>query len=225
MAKMQGDDQHFKEETEFKYNVFYGIYCYLIVCMIFNCKQWCNLAIGQVYGYTSAEHATDKDYIMTLAIPDFDKDAYAQYNSLFVIGYLPVLMFVSPPLADFNKKLNLGIACIGWGLATFAHSFATSASALYVLVVIIGLCQGSIEASLYSEVGRFFAPQHRQRAYVLYSFIGLLQEPMKFAIGGLIGAFGWKAAWQIVGGVTMAMGTLFLVTCFEPNEGAVTAKC
>lgn len=125
-------------------------------------------------------------------------------------------MLVSPPLADMNKKVVIGLATTLWGAVIFAHSFATGIHVLYFLAAVMGAAQGSLEACLYSIIGDLFAPKHRIRAYVLYSFFGLAFEPMKFAIPNIITMIGWKDTWFVLGAITMFFGLLFLFTVKVP---------
>lgn len=199
--------------------------------------MWNQFAMGQIFGYkvdpenfykTLNDDGTLRDinnYQIYDGVSSFNKEAYGTYNTMFVIGYLPALLIVSPPLADFNKKVIVGAACTLWGAIMFMHSLATTATMFYILAFSLGICQGSIESSLYSLLGKLFAPQYRQRAYVIYSFIGLLYEPMKFMIASLISAYGWKDTWKFIGGCTMGAGVLFLVTVFEPTEGDLSHRC
>lgn len=192
-----------------------------MLCMIFNTKMWNQFAMSQFFGFKVSGTETNPDIafyqMRDNEALELNNSSFGYYNNMFVIGYLPTLLIFSPVLSSYNKKCILGICSIIWGVDMFLHAFATSITQLYLLALFLGLFQGCIESCLYLLIGELFAPQYRQRAYIGYSFIGLLYEPMKFAIAILISFTGWRVSWMIIGVWTMALGLIFTLTVYVPK--------
>jgi hypothetical protein len=96
--------------------------------MIFNTKMWCQLAMGQFYGYTveGGEASEPTEYYEMAQNKELglDQSTFSIYNSMNIVGYLPALMLLSPVFASFNKKCILGFVCMLWGVSILLHAFA-----------------------------------------------------------------------------------------------------
>jgi hypothetical protein len=62
------------------------------------------------------------------------------------------------------------------------------------------------------------------RAYIVFTFIFMLQYPAAYLIPNLITIAGWKQTWIICGGLNVGFGLLMLVTVKEPPKPTVLAN-
>ena len=159
----------------------------------------------------------DKFRLMHLNVKGFDASTFGTYNGLMnMLTYCPMLLLAGPLVENWNRKFVIGVCCIGWGLCTVAHAFATSMTTLYILMLGIGLLQGIYGPVVYSIITDFFPPEKRVRAFFVFSLLQQLGDTMRFLTSPMIRAFGYKVAWWVCGCFGIATGILMLFTVGEP---------
>ncbi|MDE2510584.1 MAG: MFS transporter, partial [Elusimicrobia bacterium] len=126
-------------------------------------------------------------------------------------AFMVVYMLAAPPiawLADTRGRKPWIAGGVGlWSLATGAAGLATGFGSLFATRAAVGVgeaCYGAISPSFVAE--RFSAAE-RGRALALFSMAIPVGSALGYAGGGLVGgAFGWRAAFWMVGlpGLLMA---------------------
>lgn len=89
------------------------------------------------------------------------------------------------------------------------------------MATLLGFFGGAVEQVHYNIVGDFFEPKYRVRAYIVFTMVTLLHYPILYLIPNLIHIVKWRPAWQIIGGTTMGLGVLTLLTVREPSKQTI----
>lgn len=133
-----------------------------------------------------------------------------------MVSYCPMLLIAGPLVEPLNRKLVVSFTCIGWGVATVAHAYATEMWHLYVLMITMGLLQGIYGPVVYSIITDFFPPEKRTRAFFIFSLLQQLGDTLRFLTSPMIRLLGYKVAWMCCGGFGIVTGLLMLFTVIEP---------
>lgn len=89
---------------------------------------------------------------------------------------------------------------------------------LYFSAFLQGFFTGTIEQIVYSMAGDFFELKFRVRAQIVFTMIGLLHFPFVYLISDLIHYCGWRQSWKLIGGITVCLGVLCLLTVKDPKQ-------
>ena len=189
----------------------YAYYCLIIsVCSLIS-SVWSRTAMSTFKGFKS--DPDDKFRLMQLNVEGFDSSSFGTYNGLMnMVTYCPMLLLAGPLVENWNRKLVIGVTCIGWGTCTVLHAFATKMTTLYILMSFIGFFQGIYGPVVYSIITDFFPPEKRVRAFFIFSLLQQLGDTMRFLTSPMIRAFGYKMAWWVCGGFGISTGILMLTT-------------
>jgi len=130
-------------------------------------------------------------------------DIVATFSVLYAFGYL-----LGGRLMDkVGVKRGLGLAMGGWSLSVAAHSLAGGVLGFKLARGALGLCEGGIYPAGIKAVRSWFPPHQRALATGLFNAganVGALVTPI--ALPFVVVAFGWRAAFLIVG----TLGSLWL---------------
>ncbi len=124
-------------------------------------------------------------------------------------------------IADRSHRVRLiALSCAVWSLFTALSGFAKGFASLAAARIGVGIGEAGCSPPSYSLISDYFPPNRRGRALALYvlgipagSFVGV-------ALGGWIAdAFGWRAAFFILGGAGLVFAPILLTVVREPARG------
>ncbi|MEE4277757.1 MAG: MFS transporter [Halieaceae bacterium] len=124
-------------------------------------------------------------------------------------------------LADRSNRVNIiAFSLAIWSAATAMTGFARSFAHLLIARVCVGIGEAGCSPPAYSLISDYFEPERRARAMSIYSmgigggiFLGFLISSV------IADAYGWRAAFFIVGLPGVALAILLRLTLREPPRG------
>ncbi|KZP29608.1 MFS general substrate transporter [Athelia psychrophila] len=163
----------------------------------------------------------DKTTLGSAAILGIDAAAHLstnQYNWLGTIFYLSYLLFEYPQnlaLQRFPVGKWMSLNIFTWGVALCCHAACTSFGGLFVVRMILGICEGSITAG-FLIVSSMFYTRNEQTLRVGYWFLmnGTAQIISGFLSFGALhiktsGFEPWQWLMVITGSMTLIIATFF----------------
>ncbi|KZP15481.1 MFS general substrate transporter [Athelia psychrophila] len=163
----------------------------------------------------------DKTTLGSAAILGIDTSAHLstnQYNWLGTIFYLAYLLFEIPQslaLQRFPVGKWMSINVFVWGIALCCHAACTSFGGLFVVRMLLGICEGSITAG-FLIVSSMFYTRNEQTLRVGYWFLmnGTAQIISGFLSFGALhiktsGFEPWQWLMIITGSMTLIIATAF----------------
>ena len=126
-------------------------------------------------------------------------------------------------LADGGVRRDVIVVGVAvWSVMTATCGLARSFVELALARVGVGVGEATLNPAAHSLLSDYFPPEKRATALALYNVGGNLGIMTGFMLGGFIGeAYGWRAAFFIVGlpGLALAVATRFVL--IEPPRGAL----
>jgi len=128
------------------------------------------------------------------------------------------------PIARYADRANrvniIGTSLLVWSLFTAATGFARSFGQLFIARVAVGIGEAGCSPAAYSIISDYFKPEKRSTALAIYSmgiyggvFVG-------FLVGGTVAqAYGWRAAFYVVGLPGVLLALIVRLTLREPPRG------
>jgi MFS family permease len=165
--------------------------------------------------------------ILTILIQPIKQEFQFSDTQLGLLGGLAFAFLYSTlgiPIArwaDRSSRVNIiSIALFVWSLFTAATGLARSFTQLFTARVLVGIGEAGLSPPAYSLLSDYFPPERRARAIAIYSmginggvFLG-------FLLGGTIAqAYGWRAAFYVVGLPGCLLAILVRTTLREPPRG------
>lgn len=130
-------------------------------------------------------------------------------------------------VADKRNRVNIiTAALLVWSSFTALTGFARSFTHLLLARVAVGIGEAGCSPTAYSLIGDYFEPKRRSTAISIYSmgiYGGVL---VGFLVGGHVAqAYGWRAAFYVVGLPGVVLAAIVKLTLREPPRGfADTAR-
>jgi MFS transporter, Spinster family, sphingosine-1-phosphate transporter len=144
-------------------------------------------------------------------------------TSLPFSAFVVVYMLASPlvgGLADrFPRKWIIAVGVALWSLATAAGALAGSFTTFLLARALVGVGEAAYATLSPSLLSDHYAPAQRNRVFTLFYLAMPIGSALGFVLGGKLGsAFGWRAAFAMVGlpGLLMALVALMMR---EPPRG------
>lgn len=124
-------------------------------------------------------------------------------------------------LADRSNRRNIiAVALTVWSGMTAVSGLVQNYSQLLLARVGVGLGEAGGSPPAHSMISDYYPPEQRGTALSIYSsgiYIGIL---LGYAFGGLLAeAFGWRAAFMLVGLPGVLLAVILLMTVKEPPRG------
>lgn len=124
-------------------------------------------------------------------------------------------------LADRSNRRNIiAVALTVWSGMTAVSGLVQNYGQLLLARVGVGLGEAGGSPPAHSMISDYYPPEQRGTALSFYSsgiYIGIL---MGYAFGGLLAeAFGWRAAFMVVGLPGILLAVILLLTVKEPPRG------
>ena len=114
--------------------------------------------MSSFFGYGVKGKQEDPYYSISHRISDFDSTAYGNYFGFYYsLTYVPVMLVMGHITDHFNRTVLVSLACIMWGVLSYAHSYADNVMTLYLLRLGIGFAQAVSGPPTYSLITDFFA--------------------------------------------------------------------
>jgi len=133
------------------------------------------------------------------------------------------LLLVIPAgrLADTrSRKTVLAVVIFIWGLLSFGAAAAPTFALLFVARVLLGIATPLTIPASASIVGDTYRSQARTKAFAIVRVMEYLGFPLGVLIGGVVGgAFGWRAAFLVMGVPAILLAVYVVVRFKEPKRG------
>jgi MFS family permease len=123
-------------------------------------------------------------------------------------------------LADrWNRTRTIGYTVIGWSFVTMLTAAAGNFATLVGLRALLGFGQAITEPSASSLLSDYYPTEQRGKVFSNQQVMVFVGFGVGIALGGAIGeAFGWRAAFLVVGPPSMLVA-LLAFTLKEPKRG------
>jgi ACS family 4-hydroxyphenylacetate permease-like MFS transporter len=144
-------------------------------------------------------------------------------NTVFYLGYMAFEVPSNLMLARFGARTWLARIMITWGIASTATAFATGATSLYVLRLLVGVAEAGFVPGVLLYLTYWFPQAYRARANGLF----MVAQPLTIASGsvlsgyilgmnGALGVAGWRWLFVLEGVPSIVLGVF---TFFYLKDG------
>ncbi|CAB3802430.1 D-galactonate transporter [Paraburkholderia caffeinitolerans] len=176
------------------------------------------LAVGTMINYLDRT-------VLGIAAPQLTKELginaalmgllFSAFSWSYVVAQIPGGVF----LDRFGSKLTYYLAMTFWSLCTLVQGFVGSVGALLACRLGLGVAESPCFPTNSRVVATWF-PQHERAfatgTYTVGEYIGLaFFSPFLFA---LMGAYGWRSLFYVVGGVGIVFGLVWWAFYREPHD-------
>jgi ACS family D-galactonate transporter-like MFS transporter len=176
------------------------------------------LAIGTMINYLDRT-------VLGIAAPQLTKElginaalmgvVFSAFSWSYVVAQIPGGVF----LDRFGSKLTYFLSMTLWSLCTLVQGFVGSVGALFACRLGLGAAESPCFPTNSRVVATWF-PQHERAfatgTYTVGEYIGLaFFSPFLFA---LMGAYGWRSLFYVVGGVGIVFGMIWWAFYREPHD-------
>jgi predicted MFS family arabinose efflux permease len=143
----------------------------------------------------------------------------------FAILYMVMGIPIARLAERYNRVTIITVSLILWSALTALSGWARSYAQLLILRVFIGIGEAGGGAPSQSLIADYFPPRRRSTALAFYA-IGLpIGGVAGIIVGGLAAqAWGWRAAFMVVGIPGLLLAVLLKLTVREPQRGAQDSK-
>ncbi len=140
---------------------------------------------------------------------------FSVFSWSYVVAQIPGGLF----LDRFGSKLTYFLSMTFWSLFTLAQGLVHGIGALFVFRLGLGVAEAPCFPTNSRVVATWFPQSERAMAtgtYTVGEYIGLaFFSPFLFM---LMGAFGWRSLFYVVGGVGLVFGLIWWVFYREPHD-------
>ncbi|MFL9985527.1 MFS transporter [Paraburkholderia sediminicola] len=176
------------------------------------------LAVGTMINYLDRT-------VLGIAAPQLTKELginaalmgllFSVFSWSYVASQIPGGLF----LDRFGSKLTYFLSMTFWSLCTLAQGLVHGIGALFVFRLGLGVSEAPCFPTNSRVVATWFPQSERAMAtgtYTVGEYIGLaFFSPFLFM---LMGAFGWRSLFYVVGGVGLVFGVIWWMFYREPHE-------
>ncbi|MBV8259735.1 MAG: MFS transporter [Paraburkholderia sp.] len=176
------------------------------------------LAVGTMINYLDRT-------VLGIAAPQLTKELginaalmgvmFSAFSWSYVVAQIPGGVF----LDRFGSKFTYWISMTLWSLFTLAQGLVNGVGALFACRLGLGAAESPCFPTNSRVVATWFPQSERAFAtgtYTVGEYIGLaFFSPFLFA---LMGAYGWRSLFYVVGGVGVAFGVVWWFRYHEPHE-------
>ncbi|MFL9900005.1 MFS transporter [Paraburkholderia fungorum] len=140
---------------------------------------------------------------------------FSVFSWSYVVAQIPGGLF----LDRFGSKLTYFLSMTFWSLCTLAQGLVHGIGALFVFRLGLGVSEAPCFPTNSRVVATWFPQSERAMAtgtYTVGEYIGLaFFSPFMFM---LMGAFGWRSLFYVVGGVGLVFGVIWWMFYREPQD-------
>ncbi|MEM5422507.1 MFS transporter [Paraburkholderia ferrariae] len=140
---------------------------------------------------------------------------FSAFSWSYVVAQIPGGVF----LDRFGSKFTYWLSMTLWSMCTLAQGFISGVGALFACRLGLGAAESPCFPTNSRVVATWFPQSERAFAtgtYTVGEYIGLaFFSPFLFA---LMGAYGWRSLFYVVGGVGIAFGLVWWFLYREPHE-------
>lgn len=176
------------------------------------------LAVGTMINYLDRT-------VLGIAAPQLTKELgisaalmgliFSAFSWSYVVAQIPGGVF----LDRFGSKLTYYLAMTLWSMCTLVQGFVGSVGALLACRLGLGVAESPCFPTNSRVVATWFPQQERAFAtgtYTVGEYVGLaFFSPFLFA---LMGAYGWRSLFYVVGGVGLVFGLVWWCFYREPQD-------
>jgi len=168
----------------------------------------------------------DRQIFSVLLQPIKEEFAFSE-TQMGLLGGLAFALFYSTlgvpiaRLADRSNHVNIiALALAYWSLATVLTGVAKNFSQLLVARICVGIGEAGCSPPAYSLISDYFEPERRARAISIYSMGISGGVFLEFLVSSfLASAYGWRAAFFVVGLPGVFLALVVKLTLREPPRG------
>jgi ACS family D-galactonate transporter-like MFS transporter len=176
------------------------------------------LAVGTMINYLDRT-------VLGIAAPQLTKElgisaalmgvVFSAFSWSYVVAQVPGGVF----LDRFGSKFTYWLSMTLWSLCTLAQGLVSSVGALFACRLGLGAAESPCFPTNSRVVATWFPQSERALAtgtYTVGEYIGLaFFSPLLFA---LMGAYGWRSLFYVVGGAGVLFGIVWWLLYHEPHE-------
>jgi len=176
------------------------------------------LAVGTMINYLDRT-------VLGIAAPQLTKElginaalmglVFSAFSWSYVVAQIPGGVF----LDRFGSKFTYWLSMTLWSLCTLVQGFVNGVGALFACRLALGAAESPCFPTNSRVVATWFPQSERAFAtgtYTVGEYIGLaFFSPVLFA---LMGAYGWRSMFYVVGGVGLVFGLVWWLFYREPHD-------
>lgn len=143
----------------------------------------------------------------------------------FAIFYVIMGIPIARMAERWNRVTIIAVSLVLWSAMTALCGFARSYAQLLALRVCVGVGEAGGGAPSQSLISDYFPPHRRSTALAFYAAGLPLGSVIGVIVGGIVGqAWGWRAAFLVVGLPGLLLALLLKLTVQEPPRGHQDSK-
>lgn len=137
----------------------------------------------------------------------------------FSISYGLGGIFMGQLVDKYPRKYILALICLGWSVSSIVSGATNSFFVLCAMRFLCGVFVSATEPCAYSLLGDYFPKRLRTTANSLMNTSTYLGSGFASLSVMAVAAFGWRAAYYIMGGSGVVLSALAFIAVKEPERG------
>jgi sugar phosphate permease len=199
------------------------MYAWLVLFIVFAARainQLHRQAISFAFGYSGlGDKANNPKYMISVDYPQMNKYFGLIASWMFSSSYSTLGVYAGILSGKMNRKVLLGLSCIGWCATTYLAGAVYSFPFFILMRFFLGAFESACNPASYSIIADYFPPAYRSTANAIETSGSYVGGGMACLCVLLIKQFGWRVMYQIIGAAGMLLGLLILMLVKEPQRG------
>lgn len=175
--------------------------------------------IGYAYGYQGLGEKFSPFYMISLEYPQMSLYYGLIASFVFSSSYSTLGVWAGILSGKMNRKVLLGLACIGWSATTFGAGLVPSFGFFILMRFMLGGFESACNPASYALIADYFSPKYRSTANAIETSGSYVGDGIASIGVILIKKYGWRNMYMIMGGLGMALGAFVLAFIKEPGRG------
>lgn len=184
-------------------------------------------SLGYCFGYQGVGAQATSQYMMRMTFPELAPIFGIVASLMFSIAYSSSNIFMSALSTNWNKRIMLAMAIVGFSCTTLVAGTTNSLLVFASMRFLYGVFASAINAPIYQVIARNFPPEMRSTANSVENLgykIGMGVSSLSVYV---IGKWGWRAQYSLMGGFGVLVGLIAMLfvknPTAEPKVEAVTS--
>lgn len=175
--------------------------------------------VGYAYGFLGQGSMYNDHYMLSLTYPKLQQYYGLICSLFFSIPYSVFGIFSGTLTETRNRKVLLGVACLGWSLSTYFVGAYDSLIVFTILRFTLGIFCSMNNPASYALIADYFPLKYRSTANAIQSSGEYVGSCLASTMVILIKKFGWRAMYRIQGIGGVLFGLITLLAMKEPIRG------
>lgn len=174
-------------------------------------------SLGYCFGYQGEGAQATAQFMMRKAFPDLAPVFGIVASLMFSIAYSSSNIFMSALSTDWNKRIMLAVALIGFSCTTLVAGATNSLLVFASMRFLYGAFSSAINAPIYQVIANNFPPEMRSTANSVENLgykIGMGVSSLSVLV---IRKWGWRAHYFLMGGFGVLVGLVALLFVKNPS--------